>query len=121
MSIDLDADDFRLHAELCRVLTDPKRLALLHVLGDGERTVGDLAAAIGCALPNASQHLAVLRAAGLVAARRSGTAVRYRLAEPEILAACAIVGRIVHRRVAAEADRAGTTTTTTRALAGAGG
>jgi ArsR family transcriptional regulator len=119
MGRDQGADGFRLHAELCRVLTDPKRHALLHALADGERSVGDLASVVGCSLPNASQHLAVLRSAGLVAARRSGTAVHYRLAEPEILAACAIVGRIVHRRIAAEADRA--EAAGTRALVGAGG
>jgi ArsR family transcriptional regulator len=91
---------YRLHAEICKVLTDPKRLLLLAALGDGDRTVGELAAAIGATLPNASQHLAVLRAAGLVDARREGATVRYRLAEPAILAACDIVGGIVDRRLA---------------------
>jgi len=57
---------YRLHADLCKVLTDPKRLMLVTALRAGERSVGELALAIGVALPNASQHLAVLRAAGLV-------------------------------------------------------
>ncbi len=92
------ADDYRLHAELCKVLTDPKRLMLLDALRGGERSVGDLAVALGCSLPNASQHLGVLRGAGLVAARRSGTVVFYALAEPDILQACDVVGRIVRRR-----------------------
>ena len=52
---------YRLHAEICKVLTDPKRLMLLDTLRGGEQSVGELAAAIGVALPNASQHLAVLR------------------------------------------------------------
>ena len=103
-----DAERFRLHAEICRVLTDPKRLMLLDALRSGERSVGDLAAAIGCSLPNASQHLAVLRGAGLVDARRTGTVVLYRLSEPEILQACDVVGRIVRRRIDAQAARRGT-------------
>lgn len=93
-------DRFRLHAEICKVLTDPKRLMLLHALRGGDRTVGELAAAIGTSLPNASQHLAVLRASGLADGRREGAVVRYRLAEPAILDACDIVGGIVGRRLA---------------------
>jgi ArsR family transcriptional regulator, virulence genes transcriptional regulator len=100
-----DAERFRLHAEICKVLTDPKRLMLLDALRDGEHSVGDLAAAIGSSLPNASQHLAVLRGAGLVDARRTGTVVLYRLSEPEILQACDVVGRIVRRRIETEAAR----------------
>jgi len=92
------ADDYRLHAELCKVLTDPKRLMLLDALRDGERSVGDLAVLLGCSLPNASQHLGVLRGAGLVSGRRSGTTVLYALAEPDILQACDVVGRIVRGR-----------------------
>ena len=93
-------DRYRLHAEICKVLTDPKRLHLLAALRDGERTVGELAASIASSLPNASQHLAVLRSAGLVDGRREGATVRYRLAEPAILDACDIVGAIVERRLA---------------------
>jgi ArsR family transcriptional regulator len=98
------ADDtlelYRLHAEVCKVLTDPKRLMLLDTLRGGERSVGELAAAIGVTLPNASQHLAVMRTAGLVAGRRSGTTVTYRLAEPSIADACDIIHAIVARRLA---------------------
>jgi DNA-binding transcriptional ArsR family regulator len=90
---------YRLHADICKVLTDPKRLMLLDTLRGGERSVGELADAIGAALPNASQHLAVLRASGLVERRRTGTAIRYRLAEPAIVEACDIIQAIVMRRL----------------------
>ena len=92
-------EHYRLHAEVCRVLTDPKRLMLLDALRAGERSVGRLALAIGVALPNASQHLAVLRTAGLVEGRRIGTTVVYRLAEPAITDACDIISAIVARRL----------------------
>jgi ArsR family transcriptional regulator len=91
---------YRVHAELCKVLTDPKRLMILDALRHEERTVGELAEAIGVTLPNASQHLAVMRNAGLVEGRRVGTTVIYRLAEPTIVDACDIVQRIVARKVA---------------------
>jgi ArsR family transcriptional regulator len=93
-------DRYRLHAEICKVLTYPKRLMLLDTLRGGERSVGELAATIGVTLPNASQHLAVLRSAGLVDGRRTGTTVNYRLAEPAIAEACDIIHAIATRRLA---------------------
>lgn len=96
---------YRLHAELAKVLTDPKRLMLLDALRDADRTVGELATALGMSLPNTSQHLAVLRAAGLVDGRREGASVRYRIAEPSIVDACDIVHGIVDRRLAVRSAR----------------
>jgi len=96
-----EPERYRLHAEMCKVLTDPKRLRLLDALRGEERSVGELAAELGVSLPNASQHLAVLRSAGLVDGRRDGASVRYHLAEPAILDACHIVDGIVERRQAA--------------------
>lgn len=94
----LDIERFRAAADICRALTDPKRLALLHQLRDGERSAGSLAADLGCTLANASQHLAVLRHAGLVTSRRDGTSIHYRLAVPEILDACDTVSRLAQAR-----------------------
>ena len=90
---------YRLHAEICKVLTDPKRLMLIDALRPGERSVGELAGAIGSSLANVSQHLAVLRHAGLVDTRRAGTSIHYRLSEPELMEACDIIERIVRRRL----------------------
>ncbi len=97
-----EREAFRLHAELCRTLTDPKRLMIIRALREhGERSVGELAGALGMSLPNTSQHLAVLRYAGFVAGRRVGTTVNYSLVEPRIAEACEIVHRIVLDRVRA--------------------
>jgi DNA-binding transcriptional ArsR family regulator len=98
-----EAERYRLHADLCKVLTDPKRLMLLDALRSRELSVTELADAIGVALPNASQHLAVMRSAGLVVSRRAATTIFYRLAEPTIVDACDIVHRIVERRMARRA------------------
>jgi DNA-binding transcriptional ArsR family regulator len=54
------------------------------VLANGERTVEALAGEVGLSVANTSQHLQVLRRAGLVTARREGTSVYYRLAGPEV-------------------------------------
>jgi len=116
-AFDPDNERYRLHAELCKVLTDPKRLALLDALRTDDRSVGELAEAIGATLANTSQHLAVMRSAGLVEGHRDGTTIRYRIAEPAITAACDIVHGIVDRRLA---RRAGATVPTQSALGTAG-
>ena len=90
---------YRLHAEICKVLTDPKRLMLIDAMRPGERSVGELAGTVGLSLANVSQHLAVLRHAGLVDTRRAGTSIHYRLSEPELVAACDIIERLVRRRL----------------------
>lgn len=90
---------YRAHAEICKVLTDPKRLMLIDLLRRGARSVGALAGEAGLSLANTSQHLAVLRHAGLVDTRRAGTTVHYRLSEPELVQACDLIERIVERRV----------------------
>lgn len=92
---------FTLQAQLCQVLADPSRLELLHLIGDGERTVGELIAATGLRQANVSQHLSLLRQRGIVATRREGTTVSYRLAYPEILEACALTRRILLRQLEA--------------------
>lgn len=90
---------YRLHAEICKVLTDPKRLMLIDALRPGERSVGELADMVGLSLANVSQHLAVLRHAGLVMTRRAGTSIHYRLSESDLVLACDIIERIARRRL----------------------
>ncbi|HLY13671.1 MAG TPA: metalloregulator ArsR/SmtB family transcription factor [Candidatus Limnocylindrales bacterium] len=74
-------------AAVGRALADPKRLCVLECLARGEQSVGDLSGQVGCQVPNMSQHLAVLRSAGLVTSRRDGTTVYYRLSDPRVLEA----------------------------------
>jgi len=69
--------------DLFRTLADPTRRAVFERLaGEGELSVGDLTAGAGVSQPAVSQHLAVLRHAGLVTERREGRYVRY-AAAPE--------------------------------------
>ena len=74
-------------AAVARALGDPKRLCVLESLAGGELSVGELAARVVCQVPNMSQHLSVLRSAGLVSARRDGSTVYYRLADERVLEA----------------------------------
>jgi ArsR family transcriptional regulator len=70
-----------------KALADPKRLCVLESLSAGELSVSELAGRVACQVPNMSQHLAVLRSAGLVTTRREGSTVFYRLTDPKVLEA----------------------------------
>lgn len=67
-------------AAIHRLLASPVRLAILHELEKGERTVGEIALRVGLAQSPTSQHLARLRAGHLVLTRKSAQVVHYRLA-----------------------------------------
>ena len=82
------------YAAVGRALSDPKRLCVLESLAVGELSVGDLSARVNCQVPNMSQHLAVLRSAGLVTTRRTGSTVFYRLADPRVLEAYRLIQTI---------------------------
>jgi DNA-binding transcriptional ArsR family regulator len=84
--------------EFLRTMANEHRLAILCALGEGARSVGELADLLGASQPNVSQHLAKLKALQLVEARRNGTTIRYSLASKD---AAAIIA-ILHRRYCAD-------------------
>ncbi len=88
----------RLQSEICKTLSHPKRLEILHELRDGEKTVGELCAATGLRQANVSQHLALMRHHKMVVERRVGNAVFYRVADKRINKACDIMREVlIHR------------------------
>jgi DNA-binding transcriptional ArsR family regulator/rhodanese-related sulfurtransferase len=97
----------RLYEQLARIgkaLSNPARLELLELLAQGERSVDALAGEANLSMANASQHLQVLRAAGLVESRKEGLFVHYRLADDEVFELSRVVRATAERRLA-ELDR----------------
>ncbi len=90
---------YSLQAEVLKTLASPRRLEILHRLAEGPCEVGRLADELGLTQPNVSQHLAVLRSSGVVEAERDGREVRYRLADPDVMVACAIMRGVLQRRL----------------------
>ncbi|MER8704890.1 metalloregulator ArsR/SmtB family transcription factor [Mesorhizobium sp. M0018] len=74
-----------IEADIFRALADPTRRAVYERLADGEMTVSELRTGIPVSQPAVSQHLAVLRGAGLVVERRAGRNAYYRV-DPKGLA-----------------------------------
>jgi DNA-binding transcriptional ArsR family regulator len=87
-AIDLDAmrHGARQACNLMKVLANPDRLMLLCQMAGGERNVGELEEALGISQPTLSQQLSVLRSQSLVATRREGKNIYYRMASPQALA-----------------------------------
>lgn len=79
-------EDLARVSQLFKALSDPTRLRLVLRLREGERSVGQLVAALGQPQSTVSRHLALLKGAALVAARRDTTSVYYRLADGHVAA-----------------------------------
>ena len=84
--VHIDAARFEASAEaaarLLRALANERRLMILCRLADGELSVGELQPLVGLSQSALSQHLAVLREQDIVATRREGQTIRYRIADP---------------------------------------
>ena len=91
-------------ASVARALGSQHRLEILEHLAQGERGVEALAERVGLSVANASQHLQQLRRSGLVASRRDGKFVLYRLADETVLGVIAALSGIAERNLA-EVDR----------------
>lgn len=95
---------YELQAEVLKTLANPRRLEIVHRLAEGPREVGRLAEEMGIAQPNLSQHLALMRTAGIVEGDRVGREVRYRLTDDAIMGACDLMRGVLERRVQRLAD-----------------
>jgi DNA-binding transcriptional ArsR family regulator len=71
-----------------RLLGDPTRIKLLNRLRDGEADTHELCAIVGSTQQNVSKHLAVLADAGIVARRRDGNVIRYRVDDDSVYRLC---------------------------------
>lgn len=82
---------FDMQADMLRVLANAKRLMIMAILGEGPRTVSEIAAALNMSLQNTSQHLRVMKDQGIVAAQRESQTVKYCLTNSVFNDACKLV------------------------------
>jgi DNA-binding transcriptional ArsR family regulator len=76
--------EFTPPANIFKALMHPARLSILEILREGEQCVCHIEAVLGCRQAYISQHLMVLREAGLVEDRRDGARIFYRVIKPEV-------------------------------------
>lgn len=91
---------FNEFARVAKALSSGRRAEIVDVLANGERSVERLAEELELSIANVSQHLQILRRAGLVSSRRDGTFVYYRLASEEVLAFWRALQEIATNRLA---------------------
>jgi ArsR family transcriptional regulator len=91
---------FEAAAELFRVMSAPMRLKIINSLCSGELNVSALLALVKTTQPNMSQHLNTLYKAGVLAKRRDGVQIFYRIADPRIVQVCEAVCQNVSSKTA---------------------
>jgi len=94
-----DKERFQVQAEFCKAMAHPVRLQIIDLLKGEDLAVHSLAEEIGVGQANLSQHLAVLRAKGVVRAERRGGDVVYSLANRKIVDACILIREILSEQV----------------------
>lgn len=86
---------YEMQAEICKTLTNPKRIEILNTLKTEEKTVTELVEALGASKANVSQHLAVMRHKGILSTRRKGVNIYYRVSNPKVIDACALMKEVL--------------------------
>jgi DNA-binding transcriptional ArsR family regulator len=90
---------FQMQCEICKALAHPLRMAIVDRLKDKETAAADLIADLGISKANLSKHMSLLIHGGIVESRRDGRQILYRLTDPEIQEACAIMSSVLYRRL----------------------
>jgi ArsR family transcriptional regulator len=97
----IDAEIFERQARICKAFAHPARLRILDLLGQGELGISELQNALGISKTNCSQHLAILKATGVLTTRRNGKQVYCSLAIPEVTQACQLIRKVLQAQIEA--------------------
>ena len=95
---------YQAKAEFFKTLGHPARIRVLELLSERERAVGEMLPEVGVEATNLSQHLAVLRRAGLVTFRKEGSTVFYSLTSPQVAELLAVARRILTEVLAGQVE-----------------
>ena len=86
---------YLLHSDVCKTLANPKRQEILDCLRQKDMTVNELVKKTGISQANLSQHLAILRAKGIVSTQRKGIHVFYSLSNSKIIQAFDLISEVL--------------------------
>jgi ArsR family transcriptional regulator len=90
---------YELQADVCKIFANAKRLEIISLLKDREIQANELLEKIGLSKANLSQHMAVLKAKGVVVTRREGVNMFYRIANPKIIQACNLMREVLAEQI----------------------
>jgi DNA-binding transcriptional ArsR family regulator len=96
---DMKAEVFERQARICKAFANSTRLRMLDLLGKRDWGATELQEDLGISKANLSQHIAVLKGAGIVGARREGKAVYFSLTMPEVKSACQLIRDVLRAQI----------------------
>jgi ArsR family transcriptional regulator, virulence genes transcriptional regulator len=86
---------YELHADLCKIFSNAKRLEIINTIKDKEMAASELIERIGLSKANLSQHMSVLKSKGVILTRREGVNIYYHIANPKIIQACHLMREVL--------------------------
>ncbi|TSA48208.1 MAG: ArsR family transcriptional regulator [Deltaproteobacteria bacterium] len=90
---------YELQADVCKIFSNAKRLEIINILKDGETSANELIERTGLSKANLSQHMAILKARGVILTRREGVNMYYRIANPKIIQACNLMREVLTEQI----------------------
>ena len=93
---------YEIHAEMCKVFSNPTRLEILNLLTDKEMSVTELIEKTKLTQSNISQHLSIMKGKGIVESNRKGKNIYYKLTNPKIIKAFDIIREVLSERLKME-------------------
>ena len=91
----MDKDLYEIQADICKTLGNAKRIRILDALQNGELTVNELVDIVGISPANISQHLGIMRQKGILTSRREGVNIFYKISNPKVSKACALMREVL--------------------------
>ena len=90
---------YKIHAEMCKVFSNPTRLEILNLLSDKEMSVTELIKKTKLSQANISQHLSIMKSKCIAISDRKGKNIYYRLTNPKIIKAFDIIREVLRERL----------------------
>ncbi len=90
---------YEMQVKICKAFANPSRLRILDLLAKEEHNVSELQQSLQITVPNVSQHLSILRNAGVVKTRREGKQIICSLAIPEVKTACSLIREVLRAQL----------------------
>lgn len=90
---------YEMQVRICKAFAHPSRLRMLDLLSKREHSVSEIQQSLNIAVPNVSQHLSILKNAGVVKTRREGKQIFCSLAIPEVKTACSLIREVLRAQV----------------------
>ena len=90
---------YKIHAEMCKVFSNPTRLEILNLLRDNELSVTELIEKTKLSQANISQHLSIMKSKEIVISDRKGKNIYYKLTNPRIIKAFDIIKEILTEKL----------------------